>query len=96
MHGIVNASVQIGRNCIVNSQSLLEHGVKVDDHCHISTGALVNGDVTIGRGSFVGSGAVIKEGVRVGDNVIIGAGQVVLRDVPNDAVVKICRRSEGL
>ena len=46
---------------VVNSQSLLEHGVKVDDHCHISTGALVNGDVTIGRGSFVGSGAVIKE-----------------------------------
>lgn len=92
MHGaIVNSSVQIGRNCIVNSQSLLEHGVKVDDHCHISTGALVNGDVTIGRGSFVGSGAVIKEGVRVGDNVIIGAGQVVLRDVPNDAVVKICQ-----
>ena len=62
MHGaIVNAGAQIGNNCIVNSQALLEHGVEVHDHCHISTGALINGDVTIGKGSFIGSGATIKE-----------------------------------
>ena len=89
MHGaIVNAGAQIGNNCIVNSQALLEHGVEVHDHCHISTGALINGDVTIGKGSFIGSGATIKESVRVGNNVVVGAGQVVLRDVPDGAVVK--------
>lgn len=92
MHGaIVNANVRIGKNCIVNSQALLEHDVVIHDHCHISTGALVNGNVTVGKGSFVGSGAVLKQGVKLGENVIIGAGQVVLGDVPDDVVVKTCQ-----
>jgi len=92
MHGaIVNAGVEVGFNCIINSQALLEHDVAVGNHCHISTGARVNGNVTIGMGSFIGSGAVLKEGIKVGENVIIGCGQVVLGDVPNDTIVKNAR-----
>ena len=33
MHGaIVNALASVGRNCIVNSQSLIEHDAVVMDH----------------------------------------------------------------
>ena len=79
MHrAVVNASVKIGENCILNSQALLEYWIVVQGHCHISTGVLLNGNVTIGKGSC-GSRTVIKEGVSVGENVAIGAGQVVLR-----------------
>ena len=86
MHGvIVNANAHVGRNCIINSQALLEHGAQVGDHCHISTGARVNGDVIVGNGCFIGSGAVIKHGVSIGDNALIEAGQVVLADVPSGA-----------
>ena len=89
MHGaMVNAGANIGANCIINSQALIEHDVIVGDHCHVSTGAKVNGGVTIGKGSFIGSGAILKGGIVIGENVIIGAGQVILRNVLNDAVVK--------
>ena len=80
---VVNANVQVGRNCIINSQALIEHGAQVGDHCHISTGVRINGDVVVGSGCFIGSGAVVKHGISIGDHVLIEAGQVVLADVPS-------------
>jgi sugar O-acyltransferase (sialic acid O-acetyltransferase NeuD family) len=81
MHGaIVNARAVIGRNCILNSQSLIEHDAQVADHCHVATAAAVNGAVTIGAGSFVGSQSSIRQGVRIGARCIIGMGERVLRD----------------
>ena len=38
---IVNANVNIGKNCIINSKSLLEHDVIIGDHSHISTNVTV-------------------------------------------------------
>ena len=55
-------------------RALLEHDVTVEDHCHISTGAILNGGVYIGTGSFVGSGSVIKEGVALGKGCVVGMG----------------------
>lgn len=75
--GIVQAGVVVGRNCILNSQCLLEHGVRVGDHCHISTGAILNGDVKIGSGSFVGSGAVMQEGAVIRSNSLVPMGTIV-------------------
>jgi len=89
MHGaVINAAAQVGKNCIVNSHSLLEHDVTIGDHCHISTGARINGGVNIGSGSFIGSGAIIRENVDVGAGAIVGAGQVILKDVPKGSIMR--------
>jgi sugar O-acyltransferase (sialic acid O-acetyltransferase NeuD family) len=82
MHGtILNASVWVGENCIINSQALIEHDCVVEEHCHISTGAKLNGNVYVETGCLIGSGAIIREGVRIGANSLIQAGSVVLSDV---------------
>ncbi len=82
LHGaVINANARIGANCIINSQSLVEHGSIVGDHCHISTGALINGNVRIGSQSFVGSGSVIMHGVSIGDGCKVGIGACVRSDV---------------
>lgn len=84
MHGaVVNAGASIGRNCILNSQSLIEHDAVIGDHCHISTGAIVNGGAVIGAGTFVGSGTIVRELVRVGDRCVIGMGQRVVANCSN-------------
>lgn len=78
-HGvIVNAGAVVGRHCTLNSRSLIEHDVSVEDHCHISTGALINGGVRIGRESFVGSGAMVRNGLRLPSGTIISAGKRVM------------------
>jgi sugar O-acyltransferase (sialic acid O-acetyltransferase NeuD family) len=84
MHGaVINAGAHIGRNCIINSCALIEHGVNIGDHTHISTGAILNGDSLIGSGSYVGSAAVIREGIKVGDGCLIGMGLSVRHNLLN-------------
>lgn len=88
MHGaVVNAGAIVGRNCIVNTQALVEHDAEVGDHCHISTRATLNGGVRVGRGSFVGSGAVVRQETRIGEGCFIGMGSVIRRDCPDLARV---------
>ena len=60
-HGVVvNAGSVIGKHCIVNSCTLIEHDVRIGNYCHLSTGVLVNGGVNIGSDSFIGSGSMIR------------------------------------
>jgi sugar O-acyltransferase (sialic acid O-acetyltransferase NeuD family) len=81
MHGaIVNAGAAVGRNCILNSQSLVEHDTIIGDHCHISTAAVINSGVRIAGGTFIGSNASVRQGVRIGERCVIGMGQSVLKD----------------
>lgn len=88
MHGaIVNAGAVIGENCIINSRALIEHGVRVGNHCHIATGAVLNGDVEVGEGSFVGSTTVVREGVILGRQCVIGMGLSVRHNQPDGSRV---------
>ncbi|PIR26653.1 MAG: acetyltransferase [Deltaproteobacteria bacterium CG_4_10_14_0_2_um_filter_43_8] len=79
MHGaVVNAGAIIGDNCIINNQALVEHDVKIGNHCHISTGSKINGDVHVGDGTFIGSGACVRQSLKIGAYCVIGMGQSVL------------------
>lgn len=81
MHGaIVNAGADVGKNSILNSQSLVEHDVVIADHCHIATAVTINGCVHIGIGTFIGSNSSIRESIKIGNNCFIGMGQRVLTD----------------
>lgn len=83
MHGVtINANADIGVNCIVNSQALVEHDAVIGPHCHISTGARINGGATIGEGSFIGSGTVVYQNVSIGPNCVVPAGSIVRKDLP--------------
>jgi len=77
---VVQGGVQIGKNCILNSQCLIEHGGSVGDHCHISTGAILNGEVQVGEGSFIGSGSIVQEGVVIPPYSVVPMGTVLKRN----------------
>lgn len=81
LHGaIVNAAVTVGKNCIINSQALVEHDVKISDHCHIATAAAINSGVIIGAGTFVGSNSSVRQCAKIGERCLVGMGQRVLAD----------------
>ena len=91
MHrAVINAGAEVGRNCIINSQSLIEHEVIIADHCHIATGATVNSGVHIGMGTFIGSNSSIRQCINIGEKCVIGMGQRVLTDCETG----ICMPSE--
>lgn len=76
-HAVVNAKSKIGKNCIINTMSNIEHGVSIGDFCHVSTCAVVNGQSVIKNGTFIGSNATISNNILIKENSIISAGKFI-------------------
>lgn len=87
VNAIINPSVSIGRHCIINSGTIIEHDCKIEDFVHICPGASLAGGVEVGEGSMVGIGSTVIQGVKIGKWATIGAGTVIVEDVPDFAVV---------
>lgn len=83
----INAEVNIGKHCIINTASVIEHECIIEDFVHISPNASLAGNIVVKKGAHVGLGANVIQGITIGENAIIGAGAVVLKDVPANAVV---------
>lgn len=73
-HALVNANVQIGKNCIINTKALIEHDAVVKNHCHISTSSVINGGAIVEEHTFFGSNATSKQSVII--NGFIKAGSI--------------------
>jgi sugar O-acyltransferase (sialic acid O-acetyltransferase NeuD family) len=87
-HVIVNASVKIGTNCIINTKALIEHDSEIGSHCHVSTAAIINGGVIVEDRCFIGSGAIVHEGVKIGEGSVISAGSIVRQDLSKGTLLK--------
>lgn len=83
---IVNALVEIGNFCILNSGCIVEHECKISDTVHIAPGVVLAGNVNVGENSFIGANTVVKQGITIGRNVMVGAGSVVLKDIPDNEI----------
>lgn len=82
MHNaVVNAGAKIGKNCIINTSSLIEHDVIIGDHTHISTNAVINGGTKIGSKVFFGSSSVTKQNIIIKDNILISAKKFIKKDI---------------
>ncbi|MEC4050892.1 acetyltransferase [Flavobacterium sp. SUN046] len=84
---VVNPEVTIGKHCIINTSSIVEHDCKIYDFVHISPNVSLAGGVIIGEGTHVGIGVSVIQGVKIGKWATIGAGAVIIRDVPDFAVI---------
>jgi len=78
---------KIGDQCILNTNSTIDHECTIGNGVHIMGSASVAGCVKIGDYSTVGTNATILPNVKVGNNVFIGAGAVVTRDISDNEVV---------
>ena len=78
---IIHNEAIIGRQCIVNTRSVVEHDCVLEEGVEIGPGAVLCGRVHVGANTWIGAGAVVRQRVRIGRNVIIGAGAVVVSDI---------------
>lgn len=84
---IVQPSVSVGDNSILNTRSSIDHDCFIGSHVHISPGAVLCGNVRIEDEVHIGAGAIIKQGIHVGKGSIVGAGAVVVNDVSPGTIV---------
>lgn len=85
-HSIVNPFTKIGKYCILNTKSLVEHDCILGEGVEVGPNATICGEVTIDDYSWVGAGSVILPKLKIGKNVIIGAGSVVTKNIPDNEV----------
>lgn len=78
---VINSCTMIGKGCIINTSSSIDHDNLIDDYVHIAPGAHTSGMVKIGQGSLLGIGCLIANNVSIGSNCILGAGTVVIKDI---------------
>lgn len=87
MGALLVSEAKIGRGCIINTGTSVDHESSVGDFVHLAPQVVVAGRTTIGEGTFVGMNASIGHNIRIGRDAVIGAGSIVLRDVPDGAKV---------
>lgn len=74
---IVNVNAFIGRGCILNINSTVDHDSIIEDGVHISSGAIIRSMVNIGELTTIKAGACITQGKIVEKNIIIDSGIVI-------------------
>jgi acetyltransferase EpsM len=79
---VLHSDTQVGRGCIVNSASVVEHDCWLEDWVHLSPRALLGGGACIGAGTHVGLGAIVLPGLTLGPWSTLGAGAVMTRSLP--------------
>lgn len=77
----------IGDQCILNTNSTIDHDCIIVNGVHIMGSASVAGCVKIGNYSTIVTNATILPNISLGNNVFIGAGAVVTCDISDNKVV---------
>ena len=68
---IIGANVKIGKNCIINTKTVVEHGSIISDNSHLATSVTINSGTKIGANSFIGSNSTLAQEVTIKNNSFI-------------------------
>ena len=77
----INPCSSVGRFCILNTNSSLDHDSILEDFASLAPGATTGGNCRIGQYSAVSIGAVLIHGIRVGEHTVVGAGSLVMKSI---------------
>jgi UDP-3-O-[3-hydroxymyristoyl] glucosamine N-acyltransferase len=99
----IGDDVEIGCNCTIDRATLdktvIENGVKIDNHSHIAHNcrvgedsmliayARMGGSTVVGRNVLMAEDVGLTNGIRIGDRCIIGGASKVSRSWPDDSVI---------
>jgi len=87
MSGVaINPSVTIGRFCILNTNSSIDHDGVMEDFSSLAPGVNVGGNCRIGKYSALSIGAKLVHKISIGEHTVIGAGSVVTKAVESNVV----------
>lgn len=78
---IINPYTTIGKHCIINTKSSIDHDNKIEAYIHISPGSTLCGTVTIKELTWICTGSTIINNITIEKNNIIGAGSIVIKDI---------------
>ena len=94
---VIGSNVEIGANSGIArgtlNNTIIESGVKIDDHvhighnCHVSSNTIItacveiSGSVNIGKNCWIGPNSSIIQKIDIGENSTIGIGSIITKDI---------------
>lgn len=81
---VINPGTVIGKNCIINTCSSLDHDNLLEDYVHISPGAHLAGTVKVKEGTWICAGVTVINNITIAKNNIIGAGATVIKNIEEE------------
>ena len=94
---VIGSNVEIGANSGIArgtlNNTIIESGVKIDDHvhighnCHVSSNTIItacveiSGSVNIGKNCWIGPNSSIIQKIDIGENSTIGIGAIITKDI---------------
>lgn len=78
---VIQADSYIGKGCIVNTCSSVDHECVLEDYVHVAVGAHLAGAVEVGKSTWIGAGATVSNNIKICEECMIGAGAVVVKNI---------------
>jgi len=78
---IIQFGANIGKFCVLNTGSIIEHDCLINDHVHIGPGAVLCGSVSLSDNVYIGANAVIIQNIHVEESSIVGAGCTLIKNL---------------
>ena len=78
---VINPDTKIGKGCIINTASSVDHDCMIEDYVHVAVGAHICVGVRIGRKTWIGAGVIVNNYHNVCGECLIGSGAVVVKDI---------------
>lgn len=78
---VIQADSHIGKGCIINTCSSVDHECVLEDYVHIAVGTHLAGAVQVGKSTWIGAGATVSNNIKICGDCMIGAGALVVRNV---------------
>ena len=74
---VIQPSVKIGYNTIINTKTSVDHDCTIGDHCHLAPGVTICGGVSIGSDVFIGCGSTVVHEVEIHKEMTIRADSCI-------------------
>ena len=78
---VINTGTKVGKHCIINTCSSLDHDNLIEDYVHISPGAHLAGNVKICESTWICTGVTVINNITIEKNNIVGAGATVINNI---------------
>lgn len=80
-NAVINPFTRIGRHCIINTMSVVEHDNVIADYVHVSPQSVLAGTVSVGKRTQIGIGASVRNNIMITEDCVVGAGAVVIKNL---------------
>ena len=97
---LVGPNTNIGKFCILNSNSSIDHDGRMGEFASLAPGVVLGGSVNIGNRSVIAIGSVVKHSLQVGSDSILGAYSYLNKNLEDGCIAygapaKVVRKRES-